>query len=199
MRDHTLATELKKLEPRFRGIIGRSLLAIAIASSVMTGGDQVYEYHKTEQAEARQLFVDGFDTQNAVIRIMEQSGDQKAADLFVLKSLLQEKRDVIDEAIGETSTLKNLLGLTENREARSAAYQRLMDSVQIKITELEQKGMRPLDNPSARKNSQVKFDDNHLAPILINNLRRVGIEHLRYDPNLGFYDPIGEGPRPLRG
>jgi hypothetical protein len=144
-------TELGKLGKKFHeSVLDRTLAAVALAAVVVFAGNSVQEYKNTEKSEVVQLERDGVAVQKESHRIMRESGDQAATDLYVLKLAVQEKRDELNGLVADSVVLRNVFGWHEDRVERAASYQRMMDSIDGKIATLEEQGDRPFQNVDSR-------------------------------------------------
>jgi hypothetical protein len=164
MQDQSKPTEIEKLGPKFKDIIARSLVAVAVATSVIGGVGQVIDFVQTEKAETAQLIKDARGTDQLSAHIIKKSGDQKATDFLILKSALQEEKNAIDDTIKNANALSKMLGLQENREFRSSQYQYMLDDVQHRLNELEANGQKPFDHLKDRNNpARVKTASSDLT------------------------------------
>lgn len=149
-------TELEKLGPKFsETVIGRTLMVATVAAGMFAAVGAAQHYHDTEKREVKELAQVGIFAQTQSQRILNESGDQKATDLFILKTVVQEKRDEMNSLVQNTVALREYLGWHEDRVERAASYDRMLENIQGKIAALEVQGDRPFQNLESRRMAQL--------------------------------------------
>jgi hypothetical protein len=155
----TAPTELEKLDPSFlKGVVARTMLAVAVAIPLMTGANAVVDHVNTEQTQTYVVQNWQLLSDNSMFDIVRLS-ENAPADLGVLKQTIQEKRETMDKAVTEIGMVGRMLGFAKGPEARADAFANMVDKVQAKIDELEATGWKPDPALAKRTASERELDD----------------------------------------
>lgn len=155
----TQKTELENLEPSLlKSILPKTMVVIAVSATIIAGAGEVATHVKAERTEERKLESIGHFVPQSIFDLTRVS-ENAPLDLAVVIEAIKLKRDAMDRAVAQVSTIGRLLGWDDGPKARSEAYSAHMRTVQNKIDEITANGWQPTEYMKNRSFDQKELDD----------------------------------------